>query len=222
MSWGTAGEITVSASDPNITISLPDGVTLGDSSDTGTLSLNDGNGQTTTLTPGDSTGNLNFTLPTAYGTSGYCLKDSDGSGTLAFSDCGAGSAGVTTVGAIDTQSKSANGAVISSNNIYLQTADGTYPGLVSVSAQSFAGDKTFDDALIVTGLGMFNGGLTVETGDTFTFNGDAIQDLTGSGLILSSNALTVDNTVLDDSFFDPGRQQLRRKQQSSEPMTPTD
>jgi hypothetical protein len=36
---------------------------------------------------------------------------------------GSSGSGVTTVGAIDTQTKNANGAVIASNSIYLQTAD---------------------------------------------------------------------------------------------------
>src|SRR5207245_5594681 len=51
--------------------------------------------------------------------------------------------GVTSVGNIDTQTKSANGAVISGTSIYLQTADASSVGLVSTSAQTFGGAKTF-------------------------------------------------------------------------------
>lgn len=50
--------------------------------------------------------------------------------------------GVTTVGAINGQPKSANAAVILGNSIYMQTADATFPGAVSVGTQTFAGDKT--------------------------------------------------------------------------------
>lgn len=50
---------------------------------------------------------------------------------------------VTTVGAIDSQSTSANGIVISGNSIYMQSASATVPGTVSLGAQIFAGDKQF-------------------------------------------------------------------------------
>ncbi len=40
-----------------------------------------------------------------------------------------------------------------------------------------------------SGLLTANGGLTVEVGDTFTFNGDAFTDLTGTGLTISGGAL---------------------------------
>src|SRR5690606_452823 len=46
-------------------------------------------------------------------------------------------------------------------------------------------------ALSVEGLTTLNGGLTLEVGDTFTINGDAFTDLTGNGLQVSSNALTL-------------------------------
>jgi len=48
--------------------------------------------------------------------------------------------------------------------------------------------------LVVDGLVLFNGGLTLETGDTFTLNGDAFTDLTGTGLTISSNTLIPDLT----------------------------
>ena len=60
-----------------------------------------------------------------------------------------GSSGVTTVGTIDSQTKNADGAVISGNTIYLQTADATNVGLVSTGAQTFAGVKTFNDNVIL-------------------------------------------------------------------------
>lgn len=62
----------------------------------------------------------------------------------------------------------------------------------------------FNGALTVTGLTTLNGGLTVEAGDTFTFNGDAFTDLTGSGLTVSSNALTVDATSATGFFRNGG------------------
>lgn len=56
---------------------------------------------------------------------------------------GGGPSNPYTVGTIDSQTKSANGLVITGSNIVAQTADATNPGLVSTGAQTFAGLKTF-------------------------------------------------------------------------------
>lgn len=61
----------------------------------------------------------------------------------------AGSGGVTTVGTIDSQSKSANGLVINGSNIYAQNADPSFPGFVSTSTQTFAGNKTFNGNVVL-------------------------------------------------------------------------
>ncbi len=58
-----------------------------------------------------------------------------------------GGSGVTTVGTIDSQTKSANGLVISGVNIYAQTADASFPGLMSTGTQTVAGAKTFSSAI---------------------------------------------------------------------------
>src|SRR5690606_37305445 len=42
-----------------------------------------------------------------------------------------------------------------------------------------------------SGLTTLNGGLTLQTGDTFTINGDALTDLTGNGLQTATNTLTL-------------------------------
>lgn len=52
------------------------------------------------------------------------------------------SGGVSTIGTINSQTKSANGAVISGTDLVLQTADTTYPGLISTGAQTITGVKT--------------------------------------------------------------------------------
>ena len=51
--------------------------------------------------------------------------------------------GVTVIGDIDGQAPSDNGATISGADLYLQSASETKPGLVSTTAQTFAGTKTF-------------------------------------------------------------------------------
>ena len=71
---------------------------------------------------------------------------------------GAGN-GVTFVGTIDSQTKSADGAVISGNGVYLQTADSTHVGLISTTTQTFGGDKNF------------GGSITVNSGKSLTIVG---------------------------------------------------
>lgn len=56
---------------------------------------------------------------------------------------------LTTIGTINSQTKSANGAVVSGANLIMQTADATYPGLVSAGTQTFAGNKTFKNYIVI-------------------------------------------------------------------------
>lgn len=107
---------------------------------------------------GATSGQLTMTVPattTSYAivwpgaqSSGVKVLQNDGSGNLSWAAASAGT--VNTIGTIDSTTKSANGAVISSSDLILQTADNTYPGLVSVSTQNFAGVKTFTDGISTT------------------------------------------------------------------------
>lgn len=56
------------------------------------------------------------------------------------------------VGTIDSATPSANGAVIGSNSLFMQSASPTNPGLVNTGVQSFAGAKTFVSAPTVPGV----------------------------------------------------------------------
>lgn len=51
------------------------------------------------------------------------------------------------------------------------------------------GNTIVDATLDVSGLTTLTGGLTVQLGDTFTFNSDAFTDLTGTGLVISTGSL---------------------------------
>jgi hypothetical protein len=103
----------------------------------------------------------------------------------------AASSGVTTVGTIDTQTKSSDGAVISGSSIYLQTADASNVGLVSTSTQTFAGAKTFSSLVTASA------GVTISTGSTFTnasstlFTAISVSNLPTGGAI-GTAAATVD------------------------------
>lgn len=63
---------------------------------------------------------------------------------------GGGPSNPYTVGTIDSQTKSANGLVITGSNIVAQTADATNPGLVSTGAQTFAGLKNFYNGINIS------------------------------------------------------------------------
>jgi fibronectin-binding autotransporter adhesin len=158
-------------------------LTVGTTSQIGSFALHDGNGQTTTLQAGDSAGNLTFVLPTTSGTTNQCVKKSSGN-QLFFDDClggSGGSGGVSSLGAIDFAGTSlVNGAVISGSTLYLQHATATLPGLISVSAQTIAGAKTFNN------VATFSAGIT----DTGAFSQTGATSINTSG----SAATTIGNT----------------------------
>ncbi len=64
----------------------------------------------------------------------------------------AGGGGTISIGTINSQTKSADGAVISGSSLVMQTAEATFPGLVSTGTQTFAGAKTFSSAPTFTGF----------------------------------------------------------------------
>ncbi len=110
-----------------------------------------------------------------------------------------GGTGVNTVGQIDTQTKSSNGAVISGSTIYLQTADATNTGLVTSGTQTFGGDKTFNGvatfaaagtALTVTNNATIGGTLAVTGTSTLTGLLTANGGITMSGNFLQSGSGT--------------------------------
>lgn len=73
------------------------------------------------------------------------------------------SLGITSLGTIDGTTKTANGAALSSGTLFMQTADATYPGLVSTGTQTFPGAKTFTSAITVNvpaQNGIFKSGTT--------------------------------------------------------------
>lgn len=78
---------------------------------------------------------------------GKFWKVINGTITQTFQAAAAGS-GITTIGTIDSQTKSSNGLVISGSNLVAQTADATNVGMVSIGTQTFAGAKTFNNGAL--------------------------------------------------------------------------
>lgn len=87
------------------------------------------------------------------------------------------------VGTIDSQPASANGAVIASNQLIMQSADATHPGLVNNTTQSFSGNKTFTGTISASNLSGTNTGDVTLTAVGASPNAD--------GASLSGQALTL-------------------------------
>lgn len=73
-------------------------------------------------------------------------------GTTALTFVQTAGPGTITIGTIDSQTKSSNGAVFSGNSLVLQSADASNPGLVTTGTQTFAGNKTFSGTLNLSSL----------------------------------------------------------------------
>lgn len=120
-------------------------------------------------------------------------------------DDGGGGGGVTTIGTIDSQTKSANGAVISGTSLVMQTADGSAPGLVSTGVQTFAGAKTLTGAATLqntsdstTAFRVLNASsvplFVIDTTNSYVYVGNPTADGTAALLILDSKNTTGDPT----------------------------
>lgn len=76
----------------------------------------------------------------------------------------AGPADVLSVGTIDSVTASANGASDSANQLIMQSASATVPGLVNNTTQTFSGNKTFSGTISASNLsGTNTGDLTLAT-----------------------------------------------------------
>lgn len=87
--------------------------------------------------------------------------------------------GIDTIGLLDSETKSVNGAVINNNSIVFQTADDTSMGMIGIGYQTLPGAKTMrnDNNGSVKGIGMYNADTTAGNGITFNFE----TDTTGTG-----------------------------------------
>ena len=119
----------------------------------------------------------------------------------------AASGGVTTVGALDGGTYSANGASISGSTIYLQAATNTHVGLVTTTTQTFAGDKTFSGNVTVTGTSTLNNNVTVATGKTIRLVGDTTAQRPASP---SEGTLYFDTTTKKLLVYSNGKWQADR------------
>jgi hypothetical protein len=112
---------------------------------------------------------------------------------------GSSASGVTTVGALNGQPKSVDGAVISGSTIFFQSADASFPGMVTTGAQTFGGDKTFANNVT------FQGNVAISGTGTFTTgSGTVTLGSLGAGLVQASSAGVLSSGAVDrnsSTFF---------------------
>lgn len=106
------------------------------------------------------------------------------------------SGGALSIGTIDSVSPNANGAVISANTLFFQSASATFPGLVNLTTQSFAGNKTFTGTISASNLsGTNTGDVTLGTANGLGLAGQVLS------LQLSSATLTGALSTTDWNTF---------------------
>ncbi len=190
--------------------------TLGSATQAGSLVISDGTSNTGTISTTNLTADRTYTLPDASGT--ICLVTTCGAGApsylqngstfgtdgvigltdnyalrfitnntekftiLANGNVGVGDttpAALFTVGTGDALQVDASGNLLTSGTI--TSGD--------INGQTISSTASLTGTLNIAGLLTANGGLTIQTGDTFTINGDGFTDLTGTGLVNNAGVL---------------------------------
>lgn len=185
---GTSNQITVTAGAGSITLSLPQDIAVSSTPTFNGLLLEETGAGTDVITlqaPASILASYTLTLPVNDGAADEVLS-TDGSGVLSWV-----SNGPNTIGTIDSQTKSANGAVIVGTSFYLQTADATYPGLVSTGSQIFAGNKQFNGYVYADGgidHSTLGGTLAIGTNNALIINlGNASSTINFNGTVNNNN-----------------------------------
>ena len=91
----------------------------------------------------------------------------------------AGPADILSVGTIDSQTPSANGAVDHANQLIMQSASGSVPGLVNNTTQTFSGQKTFSTGL----TGTLTGAASLNILSTAEGAANGVATLDGGGKV---------------------------------------
>lgn len=81
-----------------------------------------------------------------------------------------------TIGALDSQTPSVNGAAALAGTLYLQSASGTRPGLINNTTQALSGDKTLSGTLLANNLaGTNTGDASINVSNGLTITGQALS-----------------------------------------------
>lgn len=108
------------------------------------------------------------------------------SGTTSYVVIG-GAGSILSIGTIDSTTPSANGAVINLNTLIMQSASATVPGIVNLTTQSFAGNKTFTGTIAASNFSGSSSG--TNTGDVTLGAFGAVPNSNGASL--SGQVLTL-------------------------------
>jgi hypothetical protein len=198
------GDSSISDDGTNVTVSVDvivqgGDLTLGTTSQPASMVLHDGNGQTTTIQAGNSTGNLTFVLPTNAGTANQCLKQSGVGNQLVWQDCDGGSGGSSAT--LQTAYNNSTNPEITLNSSVggLTIRDNSTPlGANLFEIQNNAGSTTYlavtVSGLSVTGTSTATGNINssagaLQTGGTTRI--DNSGNLTNIGNITGSGPITV-------------------------------
>ncbi len=100
-------------------------------------------------------------------------------------------AGLTLTGNLQLNANTLQGGAAVIDFTSFDVASGGSVTAGTYNSQTISSTASLTGTLAVAGLTTLNGGLTVDPGDTFTFNGDAFTDLTGNGLQVTTNTLTI-------------------------------
>lgn len=130
-----------------------------------------------------------------------------------------GGGGVTSIGTINSQTKAANGAVITGTSLVMQTVDATYPGLMTSadklrldSTSYLSIDKTFDSlawgrndsVFLVKSLRIQANGSTITptvTDSTLSYNLSSVATSLTNGLTLSSGVGKLGGTLTESTII---------------------
>lgn len=105
-----------------------------------------------------------------------------------------------TIGARDSLPKSLNGAVIAGSKVVMQSADGTYPGLVNTSSQTFAGAKIFNNNVSLPSFTMGTALFTTPGSSSFKVASSLGTPAT-FGVLLAGNYVFFDNDADGGYYF---------------------
>lgn len=118
----------------------------------------------------------------------------------------ASTSGVNSIGTIDSQPKSSNALVLSANVLYAQSADASFPGMVTVGTQTFAGNKTFTGTISASNLsGTNTGNVTIGTANGLSIAGQvlslALASTSTTGALSSTDWNTFNNKQAAGNFI---------------------
>ncbi len=88
-----------------------------------------------------------------------------------------------TIGNLDGQAVNAQGLAVVKSKLYQQSADGTHPGLINISAQDIAGVKTFLDGITGTLTGNADTASALASDPSACGAGDFVNDIDANGTL---------------------------------------